>query len=158
MSTAEGEPLSTYEDQLWRALIRIVLSLPRRLDADLIRAVGITSNECMTLMCLSEAPDRELRMTDLANAAALSASRMTRLVDELQARGMVDKRSTAEDGRGYIARLTPDGLAKFGAAWPCHLASVRAHVLDHVDPLLVAGAALALTEIATQLEEGASSH
>src|SRR6185437_362682 len=97
--------------------MRIVLSLPRRLDADLVRTVGITANEYTTLMCLSEARGRELRMTDLANAAALSASRMTRLVDDLQTRGLVAKRTSSEDGRGNVAKLTPAGLTKLKKAW-----------------------------------------
>ena len=86
-----AEHLSTTEEAFWRALMRIVLSLPHRLDLDLVRTVGITANEYTTLMCLSEAPNRELRMADLANAAALSASRMTRLVDDLQERGVGDQ-------------------------------------------------------------------
>src|SRR6476660_5472743 len=109
--------MSANEEVLWRALMRIVLSLPRRLDGDLVRSVGITANEYTTLMCLSEAPNRELRMADLANAAALSASRMTRLVDDLQARGLVAKRASSEDARGNIAKLTPVGLAKLKQAW-----------------------------------------
>ena len=148
------EPLNATEEVFWRALMRIVLSLPRRLDSDLVRAAGITANEYTTLMCLSEAPDRELRMADLANAAALSASRMTRLVDDLQGRGLVTKRSSSLDARGNIAKLTPAGLAKLKKAWPTHLASVRDRVFDHVDPSTVSKAAQALSEIAEQLEAG----
>jgi DNA-binding MarR family transcriptional regulator len=150
---AKVEPLNATEEVFWRALMRIVLSLPRRLDADLLRTAGITANEYTTLMCLSEAPGRELRMTDLANAAALSASRMTRLVDDLRARGLVTKRSSSEDARGNIAKLTPAGLAKLKKAWPDHLASVRGRVFDHVDPSTVGKAAQALSEIAVQLED-----
>jgi DNA-binding MarR family transcriptional regulator len=146
-------PLTATEEAFWRALMRIVLSLPRRLDSDLVRTVGITGNEYITLMCLSEAPARELRMTDLANAAALSASRMTRLVDDLQSRGLVTKRASSEDGRGNVAKLTPAGLAKLRTAWPAHLASVRGRVFDHVDPATVNKAAQALSEIAVQLED-----
>ncbi|HEY5171733.1 MAG TPA: MarR family winged helix-turn-helix transcriptional regulator [Acidimicrobiia bacterium] len=149
---AKVEPLNATEEVFWRALMRILLSLPRRLDADLVRTVGITANEYTTLMCLSEAQGRELRMTDLANAAALSASRMTRLVDDLQARGLVTKRTSSEDARGNIAKLTPAGLAKLKRAWPAHLASVRDRVFDHVDPSIVGKAAHALSEIAEQLE------
>src|ERR1700759_1829954 len=121
MSETEADPLSATEEEFWRALMRIVLSLPRRLDSDLLRAVGITANEYTVLMCLSEAPARELRMADLANAAALSASRMTRLVDDLQKRGLVTKRGSVEDGRGNVAKLAPAGLTKLKAAWPAHL-------------------------------------
>lgn len=150
---ARAEQLSTTEEAFWRALMRIVLSLPHRLDLDLVRTVGITANEYTTLMCLSEAPNRELRMADLANAAALSASRITRLVDDLQDRGLVTKRASSEDGRGNVAKLTRAGMAKLKAAWPAHLASVRERVFDHMDPSTVAKAAQALSDVAATLEE-----
>ena len=151
---AKVNPLNATEEAFWRALMRVVLSLPRRLDSDLVRSVGITANEYTTLMCLSEAPGHELRMADLANAAALSASRMTRLVDDLQVRGLVTKRASAQDGRGNVATLTPAGLEKLKQAWPAHLASVRGRVFDHVDSGTVASAAQALTEIAAHLDAG----
>jgi DNA-binding MarR family transcriptional regulator len=151
---AKADPLSATEEEFWRALMRIVLSLPRQLDRDLMRAAGLTANEYTTMMCLSEAVRRELRMADLANAAALSASRMTRLVDDLQSRGLVTKRASADDGRGNVAKLTPAGLAKLKAAWPAHLTSVRSRVFDHVDQATVKKAAHALSEIAARLEDG----
>jgi len=151
---ARVDPLSATEEEFWRALMRIVLSLPRRLDRDLMRAAGLTANEYTTMMCLSEVAGRELRMADLANAAALSASRMTRLVDDLQSRGLVTKRASADDGRGNVAKLTPAGLAKLKAAWPAHLTSVRSRVFDHVDQAAVKKAAQALSEIAARLEDG----
>ena len=154
---AKVDPLSATEEAFWRALMRIVLSLPHRLDIDLVRAAGITANEYTTLMCLSEASHRELRMADLAKAAALSPSRMTRLVDDLQTRGLITKRASSEDGRGNVAKLTPAGSAKLKAAWPAHLASVRTRVFDHIDPSTIADAAQALSEVATTLEEQAST-
>jgi DNA-binding MarR family transcriptional regulator len=147
------EPLSAAEDVLWRALMRIMVSLPRRLDGDLLRAVGISANEYLTLISLSEAPKRELRMSDLAGATALSASRMTRLVDGLQSRGLVTKRASVEDGRGNVASLTPTGLVKLETAWGAHVSSVRALVFDHVDPATRGDAVRALTEIAARLED-----
>jgi DNA-binding MarR family transcriptional regulator len=151
-SVVEQAALTAPEEAFWRALMRIVLALPHRLDMDLVRTAGITANEYTTLMCLSEAPNRELRMTSLANAAALSPSRMSRLVEDLQTRGLVAKRGSAEDGRGSIAALTPAGLAKLKDAWPAHLASVRQRVFDHIDPDTVEKAAQALSEVAASLE------
>jgi DNA-binding MarR family transcriptional regulator len=149
---AKVEPLSETEEVFWRALMRIVLSLRRQLDADLARSVGITANEYTTLMCLSETAGRELRMADLAYAAAVSPSRMTRLVEDLQRRGLVTKRASSDDGRGNVAKLTPAGLALLKKAWPAHVASVRDKVFDHVDPALVENAAQALSEVAARLE------
>jgi len=144
-------PLAAEEEVLWRALMRIVVALPRELDSDLVRATGLTANEYKTLMALSEVPNRELRMAELANATGLSASRMTRLVDDLQSRGFLVKRASSADGRGNVAKLSPDGFAKLKSAWPAHLASVRRRVFDHIDPAAVKRAAQAMSGVAAQL-------
>jgi DNA-binding MarR family transcriptional regulator len=146
-------PLTPTEEVLWRAINRIMVALPRALDADLIHATGLTLNEYATLMFLSEAPNRELRMADLAAATALSASRITRLVDNLQSRKFVTKRPCAEDGRGNVASLTRQGFAKLESAYPDHLASARRRVIDHIDPAALKPAAEALEKVATHLED-----
>ena len=145
--------LSPTEEALWRALMRIVKVLPRNLDTDLIRGAGITASEYTTIMTLSEAPNRELRMTDLANTTGLSASRTTRLVDDLQSRGWVTKVASSSDGRGNVARLTPRGMAKLKSAWPVHLASVRTRFLDHIEDSSVSQLAAGLSAVAVQLED-----
>jgi DNA-binding MarR family transcriptional regulator len=147
------EPLSAVEEQLWRALMRILVVLPRQLDSDLVRAAGLTANEYKTLVALSEAPHRELRMTDLANALGLSGSRMTRLVDDLMAQGFVNKRGSSSDGRGNVAKLTPQGFSKLRSAWPAHLSSARRRVFDHLDAATVKRAAQALSEVAARLDD-----
>ena len=149
----EDQPLTSEEELFWRALMRILVVLPRHLETDLLRAAGLTANEYKTLMGLSEAPDRELRMAELANATGLSASRMTRLVDDLQTRGLVIKAACATDGRGYVARLTARGLAKLESAWPAHLASVRRRVFDHIEPAAVERAAQVMSSVAAHLED-----
>src|SRR6202042_1423155 len=130
---AKIEPFSRGEESLWRALMVIVKALPRYLDSDLIQGSGLTASEYTTIMHLSEAPNRELRMNDLAGATDLSASRMTRLVDDLQARGFVTKTASSADARGNVARLPPRGVAKLKSAWPVHLASVRRRFLDCIN-------------------------
>jgi DNA-binding MarR family transcriptional regulator len=148
------QPLSPTEEALWRAVMRIVKVLPRHLDSDLARDAGLTASEYTTMMHLSEAPNRELRMADLANATDLSASRMTRLVDDLQSRGLVTKTASSSDARGNVARLTPRGMTKLKSAWPVHLASVRRRFFDCMDETSVQRAAEALTEVAAHLEDG----
>src|SRR5579864_3532090 len=114
--------------------MRIVLSLPRQLHDDMVRATGLTASEYTVLVNLSEAPNRQLRMADLASAIALSPSRTTRLVDALQSHGLVVKRASSADGRSNLAELTSQGLSKLRSAWPAHVTSVRTQVLDHVPP------------------------
>jgi DNA-binding MarR family transcriptional regulator len=150
---AATDPLSPAEEALWRAIMRIVRAMPRNLDNDLIRGAGLTASEYTTIMTLSEAPNRELRMADLANATGLSASRTTRLVDDLQARGFVTKTASSSDGRGNVARLTPRGMAKLKSAWPVHLASVRRRFFDCIDAASVDCVSSALAEAAAHLED-----
>ena len=147
------EPLSSNEEAVWRALMRIVKVLPRHLDSDLLRGAGLTASEYTTIMHLSEAPNRELRMAELAGATDLSASRMTRLVDDLQSRGLVTKRASSSDARGNVAKLTPRGMTKLKAAWTVHLASVRRRFFDAIDPSAIEEVASVLAAVAAHLED-----
>ena len=151
MSTVE--PLSPTEDALWRAVMRIVKVIPRHLDNDLIRGAGLTASEYTTIMHLSEGLNRERRMADLANATNLSASRMTRLVDDLQSRGLVTKTASSSDARGNVAKLTPRGMSKLKSAWPVHVASVRRCFFDSIDAEAIGEVAKALAEVAVHLED-----
>jgi DNA-binding MarR family transcriptional regulator len=153
---ATVEPLSPTEEAVWRAVMRMVKVIPRHLDSDLVRGCGLTASEYTTIMHLSEAPNRELRMADLANATDLSASRMTRLVDDLQSRGFVTKTASSSDARGNVTRLTPRGMSKLKSAWPVHLASVRRRFFDSIDANAVPAVAKALADVVAHLEDAAA--
>ncbi|MGW2962348.1 MarR family winged helix-turn-helix transcriptional regulator [Streptomyces sp. NPDC001220] len=130
---SDEDPLTAQEERFWRALMRVIVALPRSLDDDLLRSTGLTLTEYVVLMNLSEAENQELRMTDLASATALSASRITRVVEALQNRGQVVKRRYEGDARGNVATLTPEGLKRLQDAYPVHLASARKRVVDLLD-------------------------
>jgi DNA-binding MarR family transcriptional regulator len=129
----ELTPLDATEESVWRALARFFVVAPRLLDEDLQRGAHMSLSAYTILMNLSEAPGRTLRITDLANRAYLSGSRTTRLLDELIADQLVTKERNVADGRSFYATLTDKGLAALTEAYPVHLRSVRARVLDHVD-------------------------
>ncbi len=93
-------------------------------------------------------------MSDLASATGLSASRMTRLVDDLQTRALVTKVASSTDARGNVARLTSRGMAKLRSAWPVHVASVRTRFLDHMDAAQIKLVAAAMSGVADHLEDG----
>jgi DNA-binding MarR family transcriptional regulator len=147
----EPIPLDAVEEPTWRALARFFVVAPRLLDEDLQRGAHMSLSAYTILLHLSEAPGRALRMTELANRAYLSGSRTTRLVDELIADGLVAKERNAADGRGFDVTLTDEGLAALQRAYPVHLRSVRARVLDHVDRSALPCFAKAVRAIAESL-------
>lgn len=130
---ATREPLDADERAFWLAFVRALIVVPRLLDADLMVGQRLSMIEYSVLMHLSEVPDRQLRMTELAGRCAVSLSGMTRIVSRLIADGYVRRVRSGEDARGAFAVLTDSGFERLEAAYPEHLASVRRHVIDHLD-------------------------
>ena len=126
------QPLSRDEEGAWRALVRLMVVLPRAIDDDLSRRARMRLTVYVVLMTLSESPERQLPMSDLADRCALSPSRMTRVVDGLEREGLVTRGPTPENHRITLARLTDAGMERLREAWPAHLAGARELVMDHL--------------------------
>ncbi|WP_062355450.1 MarR family winged helix-turn-helix transcriptional regulator [Herbidospora yilanensis] len=141
-------PLSPDEDALVRALPRLMYALPRAIDADMVREQQLPLIEWTALMRLSEAPRRRMRMGELATACELSLSGMTRIANVLERQGLIERVRSDEDARGWNAVITDAGLARLERAWPTNLASVRRHLLDHLDGIDVARLARAIEKVA----------
>jgi DNA-binding MarR family transcriptional regulator len=142
------DPLTAEEEAAWRALARAVLVIPRVLDADMLESQGLNITEYNVLMNLSEASDHSLRMSELANFVSITVSGLTRVVERLSHRGLVDRVRAETDGRGQVAVLTTEGLERLRQAWPSHLAAVRRLVIDHLGDLDLMSLAEALSNIA----------
>lgn len=125
--------LSEDEQQTWRAAINAHKLLLRQLDRDL-RADGLTGHDYEILVGLSEAPDRRMRMTDLADETSQSRSRLSHQVTRMEARDMVRREECEGDKRGTWAVLTEHGLATIERVAPRHVESVRRHFLDMLTP------------------------
>lgn len=125
-------PLDVEEELLWRSLMRLVVTVPRAVGDDLERSSGLNGTEYHVLMHLSEAPGRQLRMSDLAERTALSASRITRVVDDMVKRGLTTKKPCPDDGRSMLATLTRRGFSTVKRAYPHLLLSVRENIFDHM--------------------------
>ncbi|MET7617870.1 MarR family transcriptional regulator [Streptomyces sp. NPDC005408] len=151
MPTAEQplQPLTTDEEALLRELGRVMIVMPRVIDADMMREQHLPLSEYTTLMHLSEAPNRLMRMSELAAVCNLSLSGMTRIVTRLEKHGLIERAKCDEDARGWNAVLTDAGLARLEQAWPAHLASARRHVFDHLEGTDLARLTHALRRIAT---------
>lgn len=121
------------EMRAWRMFIESVGSLQHALEADLAEH-GLTLGDYQVLVNLSEAHERSMRMCDLAGTLQLSPSGLTRRLDGLVRAGLVDRVSCASDRRVMYAHLTDAGMRKLRAAAPTHVAGVRRHLLDLLDP------------------------
>lgn len=118
----------------WVKLIAVVELLPGVLDSQLRRDAGLTHFEYFVLAMLSEAPDRTLRMTSLAQRTNATLPRLSHVVRRLEERDLVHRFPCPEDGRATNAQLTDAGWAELVAAAPGHVANVRRHVIDALTP------------------------
>lgn len=143
-------PLTADEEALWRSLARVVVILPRLLDADLLRQQGLTLSEYHVLMALSETTGGAVRMSALADQVLLSVSGLTRLIERLARQGLVERVTAEADRRGQVAVLTPAGRERLVQAWPAHLESVRRAVFDNLAGLDLAVLGQAMAAIADQ--------
>jgi DNA-binding MarR family transcriptional regulator len=126
--------LSESEQRAWRAFLQASAQLIQELDSELQHEAGLPLAYYQTLAMLSEAPDRTLRMSELAVRTWSSRSRLSHAVDRLEERGWVRRMSCPSDRRGSFAQLTDEGYAVLVAAAPSHVASVRRHVFDLFSP------------------------
>src|SRR5579875_3548271 len=122
--------LSPAQQRAWRAYLESTKVLFDALDRQLQRESDIPHAFYEVLVRLSEAPERSLRMSELADVTLSSRSRLSHAVARLEERGWVVRRDCETDRRGQIATLTDDGYAVLQAAAPGHVASVRRFVVD----------------------------
>jgi DNA-binding MarR family transcriptional regulator len=126
----ETQWLDEVERETWLRLVAVVELLPGALDAQLRAEAGLTHFEYFVLAMLSEAPERTLRMTSLAQRTNATLPRLSHVVRRLEDRGLVDRFPCPDDGRATDARLTGDGWDAVVAAAPGHVTTVRRNVLD----------------------------
>jgi len=116
----------------WRHYLTGSALLLEALTRQLEQEAGLSFSEYEVLVRLSEAEDRTLRMSELADSVVNSRSRLTHTVRRLESRGIVRRETCAEDGRGVNCVLTDEGFALLAAAAPGHVAAVREHLVDRL--------------------------
>jgi DNA-binding MarR family transcriptional regulator len=124
--------LTAREMTAWRTYIETYGDLISAIERDLADH-DLTLGDYQVFVYLSEAPDRSMRMCDLADLLQLSPSGLTRRLDGLVKAGFVTREPSTDDRRVMLATLTPSGFGALEAAAPDHVASVRRHVFDHLD-------------------------
>ncbi|HEY3562082.1 MAG TPA: MarR family transcriptional regulator [Kribbella sp.] len=126
--------LDDAEMTAWLRLVGVVELLPGILDSQLRRDANLTHYEYYVLAMLSEAPQRTLRMTALAQRTNATLPRLSHVVKRLEDRGLVERFPCPEDARATNARLTAAGWKKIKATAPGHVGTVRQHVIDVLTP------------------------
>ena len=116
----------------WRALLLAHSRAVRAVERDLEAAGQIPLGWYDVLLELNAAPDRRLRMQDLAQRAVLSRTRVSRIVGELEQAGHVERLADPDDGRATLAAITPSGRDALRAAAPAYRDGVRRHFSDHL--------------------------
>lgn len=147
--------LTQGEQESWRAWIEASLLLTDRLSRDIQAQHGLTFADYEILVWLSEAPERRLRMSELARRALSSRSRLSHQIDRMERAGLVTREVCAEDRRGSFAVLTDAGWRTIVEAAPDHVASVRANLVDILSPEEFAALGAACRKVADALQESA---
>lgn len=118
--------------ETWGALLKVHAALVPRLDRELQEAHGLPLTWYDVLLELNTAPKRRLTMGQLGSVAAVSRTRVSRVVDELTRAGLVEREPNPDDGRSALASLTPAGRTALRNAAPTYLAAIRREFADHL--------------------------
>ena len=140
--------LSEAELRAWQALLHAHHDVIRRLDGELHNEHGLSLADYDVLLRLARAPDRVLRMTELAERVMLSPSGLTRAVDRLVDEGLVRRDRFEGDGRVMLARLTEKGRRALRDAAKTHLRGIREHFTSRLSGAQLRSVASALERIA----------
>jgi DNA-binding MarR family transcriptional regulator len=145
---ATGTRLDDTEMRAWQALLHGHQQVIRTLDREMRSEHDLPLPAYDVLLRLAGAPERALRMSDLAERVGLSPSGLTRLVDRLEARDLVRRHPDPSDGRGALARLTDAGLRQLRLAARTHLRGIREHFTGRLSEAQLRNLASALETMA----------
>jgi len=137
MNTASAQDtrwLTDEEQRTWRAYMHAVTLLEDHLDRQLQRDAGMPHIYYGLLVQLAEAPQRRLRMTELAMSAKITRSRLSHAVTRLEKNGWVRRENCPSDKRGQFAILTDEGYGVLSRTAPGHVSAVRQALFDRLSP------------------------
>ncbi|MGH9156449.1 MAG: MarR family winged helix-turn-helix transcriptional regulator [Acidimicrobiales bacterium] len=118
----------------WSALLRAHAAVVRSLERDVERSTGLSLSWYDVLLELNAAGEGRMRMQDLGEAAVLSRTRVSRIVDEMERAGLARRDADPDDGRAVLASITPAGRTALRRAAPVYLAAIHEHFADHLSP------------------------
>jgi DNA-binding MarR family transcriptional regulator len=134
----------------WRAMLQAHSSALRAIDAELARAATIPLTWYDVLLELRGAEDGRLQMQELGRRVVLSRTRVSRLVDEMTAHGLVGKVRDEDDRRVVWAAITDEGVAALRKTAPLYLRGIEAHFSAYLTDTEKSVVAAALTKVSRQ--------
>ncbi|MFF7394475.1 MarR family winged helix-turn-helix transcriptional regulator [Streptomyces scabiei] len=146
--------LTPDEQRAWRAYVAASSLLEDALDRQLQQEAGLPHLYYSVLAGLSEAPERRMRMTELAERLKITRSRLTYVVTRLEKDGVVRREDCQWDKRGSVAVLTDEGMSLLERAAPGHVETVRRAVFDHLSPEQIGQFEEICATIATAIQGG----
>jgi DNA-binding MarR family transcriptional regulator len=118
--------------ELWEHLMRAHAGIVERLEAEMEAFSGLSLRWYEVLLHLTRAPEGRMRMQDLADLALQSKSGLTRVVDRMEAAGLVSREVCPSDRRGILAVITPEGRKRFRRTAPLHVRGIERHFGRHL--------------------------
>ena len=143
--------LTPAEQSAWRAYLEASQLLANTLERELQNECGLSAADYEIFVRLSEAPERRMRMSELADRTLYSRSRLSHAVSRLEKEGWLRREDCADDKRGTFAELTDEGFAKLVEAAPRHVTGVRRHLVDCLTAEQISQLAGIMTAVRTQL-------
>jgi DNA-binding MarR family transcriptional regulator len=122
------------ELETWLSYVAATTLLEGALDRQLQRDADMPLAYYLILAMLSDAPDRSMRMSELAAVTQSSQSRLSHAVARLERRGWIRRKPCPNDRRSTFAQLTEEGFAALAAAAPGHVCTVRRQLFDRLTP------------------------
>jgi DNA-binding MarR family transcriptional regulator len=126
-------------------------ALVPQLDRELQAACGLPLTWYDVLLELNSAPGRRLSMGELGAVAVVSRSRVSRVVDQLAAAGLVAREANPDDRRSAYATITEAGRARLRAAAPVYLGGIERHFTARMSAAEARGVATALEKVLAAL-------
>lgn len=153
-NTSETRWLTEEEDYTWRAVWSLMTWLPAKLDTQLREDHGLSLYEYYALSQISEAPDRAIRLSELASITNMTLSHLSRVISRMMKAGWVERVTDPYDGRFTLGILTEAGWDKVVEMAPGHVEAVQQAIFDQLTDEQVR----ALGEASARVAEAVSPH
>ncbi len=128
-----NDTLSPLDLEAWEAFVFAHAAAVSRIERDLANTDTVSLAWYDVLVALANAPERRLRLNDLADRVVLSRSGLSRLLDRIEKAGLIAREPTPEDRRGLYAVLTPEGERAMRDTWPAYAEGIARHFATYLD-------------------------